>query len=152
MIEVGLVLFHNPAEMAFIEDEEKVEAFASNTAQESLANGIGLGCLIGCGQDFDIGSLGDSVEDVAELVVVVTNQEAWPLAKRGCLAQLLGDPGVTGTSGDTKMEQATRTQFDDDKDKDGAEEQVIRLQEVNSPDVLGMVAKECGPRLPGRNG
>jgi len=56
-----------------------------------------------------------------------------------CLAQLLGDPGIVGTSGDAEMYEATRTQLDDNKDKDGAEEQVIRLQKVNGPDVLGMV-------------
>ncbi len=59
LIEVGLVLLHDLVEMAFIEDEEKVEAFASDTAQESLAYSIRLGSLIGCGQDFDTGPLGD---------------------------------------------------------------------------------------------
>ena len=142
MIEVGLVLLHGPAEMALIEDEEEVQAFAPHTAQESLANGIGLGRLIGCGQDLDIGPISDSVEGIAELVVVVANQEAWSLAKRGCFPQLLGHPGIAGTSGDAEMQQSTRTQFNDDKDKDGAEEEVIGLQEVNSPDVLGMVAKK----------
>ena len=152
MIEVGLVLPDDLAEMRLIEDEEEVQAYAPQTAQESLANGVGLGCLIGSGQDIDIGSLSESVEGIAKLVVVVADEKAWSLAKGSCLAQLLGDPGVVGTSGHAEMEQATRTQFDDNKDKDGAEEQVIGLEKVNSPDVLGMVAKKCGPRLLGRNG
>jgi len=57
VIEVGLVLLHDLAEMAVVEDEEEVEAFAPHTAQESLAYGVGLGRLIGRGQDVDMGSL-----------------------------------------------------------------------------------------------
>ena len=49
MIEVGLVLPHDLAEMRLIEDEEEVQAFAPYTAQESLTNGVGFGCLIGRG-------------------------------------------------------------------------------------------------------
>jgi hypothetical protein len=152
LIEVVLVLPYDPAEVALIEDKEKVEAFAPYAAQESLAYGIGLGSLKGSGQDFDTGPLSDPVKGMAELVVVVANQESWSLAKRSCLPQLLGDPGVVGTSGYAEMEQSPRLQFNDDKDKNGAEKQVIGLQEVNSPDVLGMVAKERGPRLLGRKG
>jgi len=47
------------------------------------------------------------------------------------------------------MQQATRAQLDDDKDKDGTEEQVMGLEKVNGPDVIGVIAKECGPRLLG---
>ena len=50
---------HDPAELALIEDEEKVEAFAPHAAQESLAYSIRLGSMIGCGQDFDIGPISD---------------------------------------------------------------------------------------------
>jgi hypothetical protein len=81
LIELGLVLLHSFAKVAFIEDEEEVEAFASHTAQESLADGIGLGCLIGCGQNFDFRPISDSVESIAKLVIVVTNQEAGTCAK-----------------------------------------------------------------------
>jgi hypothetical protein len=45
--------------------------------------------LIGRGQDVDIGPLSASVECRAVLVVVVSNQEAWPLPIWGRFAQLL---------------------------------------------------------------
>ena len=49
VIEVGLNLLHCLLEMALAQNKEEVEAFAPHTAQKSLANGVGLGCLIGCG-------------------------------------------------------------------------------------------------------
>jgi hypothetical protein len=80
----ALVLIEGPAEVTIIEDEEKVEAFAPQAAQESLADGIGRGCLKGSGQDLDIGSISDPVQSIAELVVVVASQEAWSLAEGSC--------------------------------------------------------------------
>ena len=81
MIEVGLVLLHDLAEMTLVEDEEEIQAFAPHTAQESLANGVGLAGFIRRGQDVDIGPLSDSVECRAVLVVVVANQEAATLTE-----------------------------------------------------------------------
>ena len=85
-IEVVLVLPYDPAEVTLIEDEEEVQAFSPQAAQESLADGISLGSLKGSGQDFDIGSISDPVEGIAELVVVVANQEARALAERRCFS------------------------------------------------------------------
>jgi hypothetical protein len=84
LIEVALVLMEGPAEVTLIEDEEKVEAFASQAAQESLAYGISFRSLKGSSQDLDIGPIGDPVKSSAELVVVITNQESWSLAERRC--------------------------------------------------------------------
>jgi len=49
VVEVGLVLLHCLMEMALAQYKEEVEAFSPHTAQESLANGVGFGCLIGRG-------------------------------------------------------------------------------------------------------
>ena len=49
VIEVSLILLHCLVEMALVQDQEEVEAFAPYTTQESLANGVGLGSLIGRG-------------------------------------------------------------------------------------------------------
>ena len=79
-IEVALVLTEGPVEVTLIEDEEEVEAFAPQAAQESLADGIGLGCLDGSGQDLDIGPISDPVKGIAELVVVVADYESWSVS------------------------------------------------------------------------
>jgi hypothetical protein len=107
MVEIGLILLHGPIELLLVQDEEEVEAFTPHTAQKTLANSVGLGGLIRCGQDFDAGPFGDPVEGVAELVVVVANQEAWPLAKGSSFSQLLGDPAIMGCPG-RKTSSATQ--------------------------------------------
>jgi hypothetical protein len=69
---------------------------------------------------------------------------------RGGLSQLLGHPGITRASGHPEMHQPTRIQLGYNQNKDGAEEEVIGLQEVAGPYVLGMVAQKRRPGLLGR--
>ena len=93
-------------------------------------------------------------------VPLATGAKAWPyllslsrIRNRGpCFPELLSYPGIIGTSGHAKVYQATRFQLDDDKHEDGAEKQIMCLEEVNSPDLLGMIAQECGPCLFVREG
>jgi len=44
-IEIRDMLTDNSMEMAFTQNEDIIEAFASHTAQEALTDRIGLGCL-----------------------------------------------------------------------------------------------------------
>jgi len=41
MVKVCLILFHHPMQMSFAQDEEKVQALPSHTAQKALADRIG---------------------------------------------------------------------------------------------------------------
>jgi hypothetical protein len=43
LIEVGLVLLHQPAEMALIEDDEEVQVFAPDTAQNHSQRALAFG-------------------------------------------------------------------------------------------------------------
>jgi len=45
VVEVGLVFFDGPIEVALAEDEAEVQALSADTAQESFASRVGLGCL-----------------------------------------------------------------------------------------------------------
>jgi hypothetical protein len=92
MVEVRLVLLHQPMQMSFAEDEEEIQALPSHTAQEAFADGICLGRAVRCPQDLYPGS--GSIERRAVLGVVVADEKARSLAKRGCISQLLGDPGI----------------------------------------------------------
>ena len=91
--------------MALIQNQEEVEAFPPHAAQESLANGVGLGRLIRRGQHLNPAPIRHSGEGVPELVVVVANQEARTLAE-GCgrWTQLLGHPFIIRTSGDPEVQ------------------------------------------------
>ena len=105
---------------------------------------------IGRGENLNPAPIRYPVEGIPILVVVVANEEARPLAERGCLPQLLGHPVITWTSCHPEMHQATRLQLHDNEDKDSAEEEVIGLQEIAGPDILGMVAHKGRPGLLGR--
>ena len=66
------------------------------------------------------------------------------------VAELLGDPGIGGAPGDGKVDHTARSEFDDDKDEHGAEESIVGLHEIASPDLACVVAQERGPGLLGR--
>ena len=85
--------------MTFTQDEHVVQAFASQTAEKTFAKGVGAGCLH-CGfQQFDIRAVDHILKLLTKLLVVISNEKAWPLTKRRGFAQLLGDPGVCGVPG-----------------------------------------------------
>jgi hypothetical protein len=52
-----------------------------------------------------------------------------------------------GKQGHRGVEDTTAVQFDDDKDEQGAKQQVVDNGEVTSPDVLGVVLQEGAPGL-----
>lgn len=73
------------------------------------------------------------------------------LTPRGCLSELLGDPGVRGMGGYGSMHNPAGGQLDDGEDEEGSEEEVVDLCEVAGPDLWRMVLQEGRPVL-GRGG
>jgi hypothetical protein len=45
------------------------------------------------------------------------------------------------------VEDTTGVEFDDDKDKDGAKDQVVDNREITGPDILSVVLQEGAPGL-----
>ncbi len=68
------------------------------------------------------------------------------LTPRGCLAQLLGNPGIRGMGGDGRADDPARRQLDDDEDEEGSEEEVVYLCEIAGPNLIGMVLRKV-PRF-----
>jgi hypothetical protein len=56
---------------------------------------------------------GNKREVCSKLVIVVMDQKAWSLLKRGGIAPLLRDPGISWLPGDIDMHYPPRFQFDD---------------------------------------
>ena len=54
---------------------------------------------------------------------------------------------MTGAPGDGKVDHTARSELDDDKDEHSAEEEIVGLHEIASPDLAGMVVEEGGPGL-----
>ncbi len=78
------------------EDHHVIEALPPDTPQQPLADRVGLGCLNRCSQQANARPFRDLYELMTILVVVVANEKAWSLVKRGDLAQLLRDSGIGG--------------------------------------------------------
>jgi hypothetical protein len=75
VVEVGAELVEDLLQVVLTADEKVVEAFASNRADEPLDVGVGLGRPDGRADDSNAGTIGDIVEDGAELRVVVAQEE-----------------------------------------------------------------------------
>ena len=83
-------------EVAWSGDQEVVEAFPAQGADEPFRDGVRPGCPDWGADDADIGAGEDGVEGGGELAVPVTDQESKPLGAvaevHQQVAGLLGDP------------------------------------------------------------
>ncbi len=129
--------------MALIQDQDVIQALSTQAAQEAFADRVRPGCSIGCAQYLD--ACGDPCEGRAVLGVVVTDEVSRSFAEGSCVVELLGDSGIGGAPGHGKVDHAARSELDDDKDEHGAEEEIVGLHEIASPDLAGMVAQKGGP-------
>ena len=68
------------------------------------------------------------------------------------VAELLGDPLVRGRAGDPGVQHTPGVQLDDYESEDGSKEQVVGLDEVASPGLVGVVVQEGGPVLSAATG
>ena len=85
VVEVAGVFLERAANMVLTQDQDVIEALSTQAAQEALADGIRLGCSVGCAQYLD--ACGDPCEGRAVLGVVVADEVSWSLAKRCCDTQ-----------------------------------------------------------------
>jgi hypothetical protein len=98
------VLLQHQRQVAWPGDQEVVEAFAAQRADEAFGDRVGPGCPYRAAEDADVGADEDRVEGGGELAVSVADQEP----KFGDavaevdeqVAGLLGDPGAGGVGGD----------------------------------------------------
>ncbi len=58
-----------------------------------------------------------------------------------------GDPFIGGGASYSGVDNTAGVEFDDDKDVDGSEQQVVDDGEVTGPDVVGVVFQESMPVL-----
>ena len=145
MIEVLLVPLHQSVQVVLAQDQEVVEALPSQAAQETLADGVCLGCSIRCSQHLDPCAVSYLGKRIPILVVVVVDQKARSFCKGSRFAQLLGCPLVGWVPRHPKMDNSPRAQLDDDEHEDGAKEEIIGLKEIAGPNLAGVVAQERNP-------
>src|SRR5690606_39179870 len=88
-VEVRDVLEQYGSQVTFPEDDDEVEAFAADAAEEALAGGVHERCADGCLEDANARAVRDAVEVRAELGVAIADDEARPCSERRQLAKLL---------------------------------------------------------------
>src|SRR6185436_4148725 len=65
----------------------------------------------------------------------------------GGVSDLLRGPVLRGASSGSDVNHPTRALVDEEEEKQRAEEEVVGLDEVAAPDVMGVVLHERGPGL-----
>ena len=87
-------------EVSSVHDQEPVEAFRADGADEAFGDRVRLRCSHGCLDDLDAVAGEDGVEVTGELAVTVADQKTKrspsPLERPSELPRLLGDPGPVG--------------------------------------------------------
>jgi hypothetical protein len=122
-----------------------IQAFASDAPEKSFAHGIHQGSLNRGAQHANPGACGDSVEDSAELVVAIADDELRLLPEGRRVAQLLRGPRLRRRPRHRDMHDTLGVHIDDEEREDGTEPYVIGLQEIARPNRV--VAEERSPAL-----
>ncbi len=134
--------------MAFTEEENVVEAFAPQGADEALDMGGRFGCQDRRPDHADTGAASDVVKGAGELAIVVPEQELRAATEGSEVAKLLDDPRGSGRHRGGGVDELPRLEVNDDEDVVAAEPEVTDLEEVAGPDRRSLLTQEGGPRWP----
>lgn len=153
-IEIRDILTDNTMEMAFTQNEDMIEAFASHTAQEAqpsafpsvITDRIGLGCLHRRFEHLNLTVLGDAGKTPPILLVIVSNQKAGSLSVWCCLSGLLGDPDIARRAGHSVMHNLARSQFNDEIHKHGTKKTGHSSAQSRTPRSHWHDSPETSPR------
>ena len=143
------VLAQDDVEVAWSSDQDVVEAFPAERADEALHDGIRPRCPYRSADDPYVGTGEDRVEGGGELAVPVADQEPEPVGAvakvHEQVAGLLGDPSAGGVGGDPGEVHVTTIVLNHDEDVKAAQEDRVDVGEVDREDRVGLRAKELRP-------
>jgi len=142
--------------VAWSGDQDVVEAFAAEGADEAFGNRVRPRCPDRGADDADVGGGKDSVERGGELAVPVADQEPEPVGAIAEIHQqvagLLGHPGIGWMGGDPGDVHAATLVLDHDEDVEAAQEDGVDVGEVDREDRMGLRGQELSPGRPGPSG
>src|ERR1022692_1650235 len=133
--------------MSLVEEEDVVEKFAAQGADEALGDRVHVGRTDGALDDADASAAGGTVEGSSELVVAVADQKSGRRGLHGGVANLLCRPRLVGAAGSGDVHHLAGALVDEEEQEQRPEQEVVGLDEVAAPDVLRMVLNEGGPGL-----
>ena len=149
-VAVGAVLAQHTGEVPRAADERVIPACAAPAAQEACAGRVGSWGTVGRAQDRDPAGRRDGHERGPARAVVVADAVAGPHTEGGGPAERPGDPRVRGVARRADMDDPARGQLADAEREQRPAGAVGDGEEIAGPDVRGVVAQECRPRLPAR--
>src|SRR5450631_2781297 len=150
MIEIADVLCEHFEQMALAQDDDVIETLTTHAAEEALTRGIHVWRAHSGLDDPRAEGLGSAVEFGSELAVPVADDETRSLAERRCSAKLLGSPLLAGSPRYRDVHDFARPDTDDEKGEDWPKPDVVGLDEIARPDVMGVVFEKGCPTLTGR--
>ena len=89
LIEVGDVGLEDPGEVLLVQDEQVIETFTTHASQKAFTVRVGARSAVRCSQQLNRSSAGHPVKELAELGIVVMDQESGCLSIGRCLPELL---------------------------------------------------------------
>jgi hypothetical protein len=138
LVEVGYIGIEDAVELLLMQDEQMIEALTSDTAEESLTDGIGSRGVIRSFENLNVTCLGNPSEGHPKLAIIITDEVPRTRAIGGGLPKLLRRPSVGGRLCHADMDHLAGVQFDDEEGEQRVEEEIGDRQEVARPDLLGM--------------
>ena len=150
------VLAQHDVEVSGSGDQEVVEAFPAQGADEAFRDRIRPRCSYRGADDADIGASEDGVERGGELAVPVADQEPELVGAvaevHEQVAGLLGDPGLGGVGGDPGEVHAATAVLDHDEDVEAAQKHGVDVGEIDREDRAGLRGQELSPGRAGSSG
>jgi hypothetical protein len=149
IVVVVLVLTKHGCSMPLVDDQDAVEQFAAEAADEAFGDRVGPRCPCRCPDDTGVDCGEDGVEGGGELGVAVSDEK--PEAPTGVIevhaevAGLLGQPGSGGVGGDAEDVHTAGGVFDDEEDVQPAQADGVHVEQVAGEDRVRLRAQEFGP-------
>jgi hypothetical protein len=148
------VLAQHRREVTRSDDQEMIEAFTAQTADEPFRDRVRSRCPHWGADDADVRAGEDRVKGGSELAVPVADQKPEPRSVitqvHEQLAGLLGKPGAGGMSGDAGDVHAAAAVLDHHQDVEATQEDGVDVGEVDGEDRLGLGGEELLPGWPDR--
>src|SRR5262249_14902429 len=144
-IVVGEVPSQQASEMPFAEDDDVIEAFPSNRADDALCEGILPGCSWGDEDLVDPHAFHASCENVAVDGVAITEQVLGCRLFREGFDKLLGGPRGGRVAAHIDVEEFSASMPKDHEPEEQAEGQGRDYEEVDCGDLVAVRSQEGAP-------
>ena len=149
IVVVALELAQYGCGVSLVDDQDAVEEFAADGADEAFGDGVGPRRPHRCLDDPDVDGGEDGVEGGGELGVAVPDEE--PEATAGVVeiheqvAGLLGQPGTGGVRGDAEDVHPAGGVLDDEERVEPVQGDRVEVEQVTGEDRVRLGPQELGP-------